>query len=55
VLEGPCEHEYTQECGIREVLDRIGDKWSVLVVELAAGFAASGNYSGRCPGSHSGC
>ncbi len=29
------EHE---DCGIREVLDRIGDKWSVLVlVELARG------------------
>ncbi|MFF1298024.1 MULTISPECIES: winged helix-turn-helix transcriptional regulator [unclassified Streptomyces] len=29
------EHE---DCGIREVLDRIGDKWSVLVVvELAQG------------------
>lgn len=27
-----------EDCGIREVLDRIGDKWSVLVVvELAAG------------------
>ena len=37
-LEGPCGHEYEQDCGIREVLDRIGDKWSVLVVvELAAG------------------
>jgi DNA-binding HxlR family transcriptional regulator len=29
------EHE---DCGIRDVLDRIGDRWSVLVVvELAAG------------------
>ncbi|GAB3802206.1 winged helix-turn-helix transcriptional regulator [Micromonospora zhanjiangensis] len=28
----------TEDCGIREVLDRIGDKWSVLVVvELARG------------------
>jgi DNA-binding HxlR family transcriptional regulator len=37
-LEGPCAREYEQDCGIREVLDRIGDKWSVLVVvELAAG------------------
>lgn len=35
-LEGPPGHE--QDCGTREVLDRIGDKWSVLVVvELAAG------------------
>jgi DNA-binding HxlR family transcriptional regulator len=37
-LVGPCGREYEQDCGIREVLDRIGDKWSVLVVvELAAG------------------
>jgi DNA-binding HxlR family transcriptional regulator len=37
-LEGPCAHEYTKDCGMREVLDRIGDKWSVLIVaELAAG------------------
>jgi DNA-binding HxlR family transcriptional regulator len=36
ILEGPPGHE--QDCGTREVLDRIGDKWSVLVVvELAAG------------------
>jgi DNA-binding HxlR family transcriptional regulator len=26
--------EETQTCEIREVLDRIGDKWSLLVVEL---------------------
>ncbi|SDD30660.1 winged helix-turn-helix transcriptional regulator [Glycomyces harbinensis] len=32
---GPCGEDH---CGIREVLDRIGDKWSVLVVvELAKG------------------
>jgi DNA-binding HxlR family transcriptional regulator len=37
-LDGPCADEYEQDCGIREVLDRIGDKWSVLVVvELATG------------------
>jgi DNA-binding HxlR family transcriptional regulator len=37
-LEGPCAHEYEQDCGVREVLDRLGDRWSVLVVaELAAG------------------
>jgi DNA-binding HxlR family transcriptional regulator len=36
--EGQCEHEYEQECGMRDVLDRIGDKWSVVVVEeLTAG------------------
>jgi DNA-binding HxlR family transcriptional regulator len=41
-LEGPCGHEYEQDCGIREVLDRIGDKWSVLVVvELVAGVRRS--------------
>ncbi|NYI05231.1 winged helix-turn-helix transcriptional regulator [Allostreptomyces psammosilenae] len=34
---GPCADEY-DDCGIRDVLDRIGDKWSVLVmVELAKG------------------
>lgn len=33
----PCGHEEHPDCGIRDVLDRIGDKWSVLViVELAA-------------------
>ncbi|WP_030157423.1 helix-turn-helix domain-containing protein [Glycomyces sp. NRRL B-16210] len=32
---GPCGEDH---CGIREVLDRIGDKWSVLaVVELTKG------------------
>jgi DNA-binding HxlR family transcriptional regulator len=32
---GPCGDD---DCGIRDVLDRIGDKWSVLVVvELAKG------------------
>jgi DNA-binding HxlR family transcriptional regulator len=36
--DGECGREYEQDCGVREVLDRIGDKWSVLVVvELAAG------------------
>ncbi|MFF2407322.1 winged helix-turn-helix transcriptional regulator [Streptomyces sp. NPDC058092] len=34
----PCGHEEHPDCGIRDVLDRIGDKWSVLViVELAGG------------------
>ncbi|MEU8975522.1 helix-turn-helix domain-containing protein [Streptomyces monashensis] len=34
----PCGHEEHPDCGIRDVLDRIGDKWSVLViVELASG------------------
>lgn len=30
---GPCGEDH---CGIREVLDRIGDKWSVLVVVVLA-------------------
>lgn len=34
----PCGREDHPDCGIRDVLDRIGDKWSVLViVELASG------------------
>lgn len=35
VAEGPCGDDH---CGIRDVLDRLGDRWSVLVVvELAKG------------------
>lgn len=34
----PCGQEVHPDCGIRDVLDRVGDKWSVLlVVELASG------------------
>lgn len=34
----PCGHPDHPDCGIRDVLDRVGDKWSVLViVELAGG------------------
>lgn len=34
----PCGQPDHQDCGIRYVLDRLGDKWSVLVVvELASG------------------
>ena len=34
----PCGQEDHADCGIRDVLDRVGDKWSVLViVELANG------------------
>ena len=34
----PCGTSDHPDCGIRDVLDRIGDKWSVLViVELASG------------------
>ena len=35
VPEGPCGDD---DCGIRDVLDRLGDRWTVLVVvELAKG------------------
>ncbi|MFC9328586.1 winged helix-turn-helix transcriptional regulator [Kitasatospora sp. NPDC057015] len=38
VVEACGADGYQDDCGIREVLDRIGDKWSVLVVvELAQG------------------
>ena len=34
----PCGKEEHPDCGIRDVLDRVGDKWSVLViVQLASG------------------
>ncbi|MFJ3492200.1 winged helix-turn-helix transcriptional regulator [Streptomyces sp. NPDC086091] len=34
----PCGQREHPDCGIRDVLDRVGDKWSVLViVELAGG------------------
>lgn len=34
----PCGREDHPDCGIRDVLDRLGDTWSVLVVvELASG------------------
>ncbi|MFY1699196.1 winged helix-turn-helix transcriptional regulator [Solwaraspora sp. WMMA2101] len=34
----PCGRAEHPDCGIRDVLDRLGDRWSVLVVvELAAG------------------
>ena len=34
----PCGRSDHPDCGIRDVLDRVGDKWSVLViVELAGG------------------
>ncbi len=28
----PCGKDEHEDCGVRDVLDRIGDKWSVLVV-----------------------
>jgi len=37
-LLDPCGQEGHPDCGIRDVLTRVGDKWSVLViVELASG------------------
>jgi DNA-binding HxlR family transcriptional regulator len=33
----PCGSEDHPDCGIRDVLDRIGDKWSVLVIVELAG------------------
>ena len=34
----PCGREDHPDCGIRDVLDRVGDTWSVMVVvELASG------------------
>lgn len=37
-LLDPCGHADQVDCGIRDVLDRVGDKWSVLViVELSNG------------------
>ena len=34
----PCGQPHHQDCGIRDVLDRLGDRWSVLaVVELSSG------------------
>ncbi|WP_104163954.1 helix-turn-helix domain-containing protein [Cryobacterium sp. N22] len=37
-LLDPCGKAEHPDCGIRDVLDRVGDKWSVLViVQLASG------------------
>jgi DNA-binding HxlR family transcriptional regulator len=37
-LLDPCGKDEHPDCGIRDVLSRVGDKWSVLViVELASG------------------
>jgi DNA-binding HxlR family transcriptional regulator len=41
---------------VREVLDRIGDKWSLLVIgTLRAGPLRLANWSRRSPASRSGC
>ena len=33
-IELPAPHEIVEDCPVREVLDRVGDKWSVLVIVL---------------------
>jgi hypothetical protein len=47
---GPCGED---DCGIRDILDRIGDKWTVLSCPRESGVSVSCN--GRFPGSHIGC
>jgi len=45
---GPCGDD---DCGIRDVLDRLGDRWSVLVVvELAKGVHRFGALKAAIPG-----
>ena len=45
---GPCGDD---DCGIRDVLDRLGDRWSVLVVtELAKGVRRFGALKAAIPG-----
>jgi DNA-binding HxlR family transcriptional regulator len=46
----PCGLPEHPDCGIRDVLDRVGDKWSVLVV--VDGFASCSEPSTASP---SGC
>ena len=33
----PCGENVHPDCGVCDVLDGLGDKWSVLVIELVAG------------------
>lgn len=48
VPEGPCGDD---DCGIRDVLDRLGDRWTVLVVvELAKGSRRYGELERAIPG-----
>lgn len=43
IPDGPCGDD---DCGIRDVLDRLGDRWTVLViVELSKECVASANWS----------
>lgn len=52
----PCGQPDHPDCGIRDVLDRVGDKWSVLViVELANGPRRFGNSSAPSMESPSEC
>ncbi|MFI8278882.1 winged helix-turn-helix transcriptional regulator [Streptomyces sp. NPDC085929] len=45
-----CREEH-EDCGIRDVLDRVGDKWSVLViVELAQGVRRFSRLQRAVPG-----
>ena len=37
VTTPPTRVEETQACEVRDLLDRLGDKWSLLVVELLGG------------------
>ncbi|MFB4295873.1 winged helix-turn-helix transcriptional regulator [Actinomadura sp. NTSP31] len=47
-LPGPCGDD---DCGIRDVLDRLGDRWSVLVVvELSKGVRRFGELERAIPG-----
>lgn len=34
VMEETMDHSVSESCGAREVLNRVGDKWSVLVITL---------------------
>lgn len=46
--QGPCGDD---DCGVRELLDRLGDKWTVLVlVELAKGTRRFGELHRAIPG-----
>ncbi|MBC2901649.1 winged helix-turn-helix transcriptional regulator [Streptomyces cupreus] len=48
IPDGPCGDD---DCGIRDVLDRLGDRWTVLVVvELAKGSRRYGELERAIPG-----
>ena len=56
-LPGPCAHWDDQDADfIREILDLVGDKWSVLIIgTLADGPAATPTSPTRSPASPSAC